>query len=372
MAFMARLIDKGEAVPPEQVSSIIYFGYKIFDNTNGTLVAQGSLNDKGEDGDEHAGDNIYTQTIKADHEGEYKAVVSAAGPTFSRQQIIPYNVSSGLVSIVKEPPNEFTHSPGGLFAELSSRSAALKKPELHMLAQMKGKQEILAIDLAPYLVAERKYRLPVETLAAGEYFLSVRLVGEDEERKKISAVSEKLEFTAAGTVAVVVPTPEAAQSPVEKEKDKTPQEKQAFWAMIWGLISWLVALAWSGSVTWWFYRGIDQEQPRREEKIEPYVMPKALAEQVESICQKASDTLRQPTDEDLALFAEVADLFEQISPSKKVKTSASRAAAAQTEPDANEIENRDASPAAADEAAQGEASPSSAAENGPPEDGEKE
>ncbi len=175
-----------------------------------------------------------------------------------------------------------------------------------------------------------------------------------------------------GAVAVVVPTPEAAQTPAPEAKEKTPEEKQAFWAMIWGLISWLVALAWSGAVTWWLYRGIDQEQPRREETSEPYVVPKTLAEQVENICEKASDTLRQPTAEDLALFAEAADLFEQISPSKTVKTSASRAAAAPKAPDANEIENRDSSPAAADEAVQDEASPSSAAEDGPLEDGDKE
>jgi uncharacterized protein (TIGR03503 family) len=313
MAFMARLIEKDEtAAPAAQLSQIVFFSYKVIDNTTGQLVNQGGMSDQGEDGDQQSGDRIFTQTIKIDKEGEYKALISATGPTFSRQQIIPFNVSAGLLTLTQEPANEFTGQPGGFKVTLSNQVSSIKKPELLLIAQRQGEDKALAVPMDKYKISDTVYGVPVDSLEKGEYKISVRLAGVDAHKKKIMAASETIDYVAPGR------TGDDNVQPVEVEVEALDlDELEASRNLKWGLFSCFVSLIWSGGFGYWLYKSIGRSGGIIVAARTAYAVPEGLENQIAELRKKSSTTIREPTDDDYAFFDDIKDVLAEIARKKK-------------------------------------------------------
>lgn len=345
MAFKARLTDKGEVVSSEGMKEITFYSYKIVNNRTGQLILQGALNDTGEEGDEEADDNIYTAKIKIDEEGEYKALISVTGPTFTRQQHISFNVSKGLISLIENPGDEFTGEEGGLQVVVSSRGLQLKRLEVKLVAKKVGEDSAsLAYPVHRYETAKGVYDAPVFLLEKGEYQLYAQLSGYDAKTKKrVQAVSETLSYVSEGASEYAG----EGEGEVEEIEDWEPEDPEAI-ARMYGLISLGMSLLWAGGIGFFFYRKADSSGAVSVEERPPYTIPEETEERVNSLREMiTSDERREPSEKEVALFAAVRGAIGSAKPKPAKKK---EEAEAETEAPGEETQQAEGEPSGEEEA----------------------
>ncbi len=98
-AAYAKLTNLPKDIKKEDLENFTFYTYKIIDVNSGDLALSGMLNDKGEEGDQIAGDGVYSAVLKFDKEGEFQALFGVTTPTFTRQQRFPMTVSKEAISI---------------------------------------------------------------------------------------------------------------------------------------------------------------------------------------------------------------------------------------------------------------------------------
>ncbi len=95
----ARFIQNGKMLMEDDaLKDVLFFTYKILTD-DGKILAEGDLNDLGEDGDELAKDGVYTTKLALDKAGKYKCLITARAPTFSRQQIILLDIQNTVSNV---------------------------------------------------------------------------------------------------------------------------------------------------------------------------------------------------------------------------------------------------------------------------------
>lgn len=348
MAFMARLTEGSQVVETPGMDAVVFYTFKIVNSETGQLILQGALNDKGDDGDQKAGDDIYTHTIKIDAEGEYKAFITATGPTFTRQQHISFNVSKGMISLVREPANEFTGEPEGIRIIVGSRALELKKLQIDLIAKKKGESKALAIRANKYLRKDGVYDAPVNQLPKGDYELTAQLKGTDSKKKPVTAVSETLDYVSDGAL-VEEASDEAEELEIEELEEVDPTAVERFWGLIGTAISLLVC----GTLGFVVHKRSDREGGIKVEERVPYTLPEDLIRKLDSARERASQTVkRTPTDVELEIFSLVAEVFGNISADEV--SAAKHKKAAKTEEDKGE-ESDDASDGDENESEEGAA-----------------
>lgn len=299
MTFMVRLTDNGKPVDDANMKEITFYTYKIIESRSGKLMNRSALNDKGEDGDQEAGDGIYSSTIKFDDEGEYKALISVAGPTFTRQQYISFNVSTGTLSLVVEPPNEFTGKDKLLKVVLGKEISQLAKKKVMLVAKQDGAETAVAIPLDPYVQDDGNYIIPDSLLPSGTYQIHARFEGIEGKKKKVEAASETIEYsfkslpgeTPVGEVKLLAAQAEAA------DEDN----------FIFGVVSLVISLLVTLGAGFFFLRKAGLEGGVSIEDRKKYQIPEELEQAIEAIKERASTERRAPSEIELEMFHVVKD-----------------------------------------------------------------
>jgi uncharacterized protein (TIGR03503 family) len=303
VAVYARLTNSGKEVEKNGLDEITFYTYKILDDDSGATWLTGALNDKGEDGDAKANDGIYSTTLKLDKEGDYQAWFAVTSPTFTRQQRVPFTVSSGIVTLKVVPPDEFTGAKETVQAVLSKDPHEFKSLKVQLIAKRENEDKPVGLTLKPRNDAPKIYDIPLERLKAGKYELSVRVTGTDEKRKKVSASSETITYTIAA---------KEGENTSDEEVDELAEESApsaGHGELITGILCLLAALGWVSGLVFFGLKKISANKSQVEERA-PFQIPEELAKRIEIVKSTASETRRKASTDEKELFALVADVFK--------------------------------------------------------------
>lgn len=139
----ARLYEGKIPVDLEAMAQSVTFAFQVTpsDRVSEPIMRE-FLNDEGKDGDETAGDGIFSLRTRFKEAGEYKLRVLAKGPTFERQLQIPFRVRPPLVTftIVERGAEHETAGHEGQSPEEHSHAGNEHDPHDHE-AKHEGKSE---------------------------------------------------------------------------------------------------------------------------------------------------------------------------------------------------------------------------------------
>lgn len=364
VVLMARLAESGSAVATPGLKEVTFYTYKIVNSRTGELYYQGSLADKGEKGDAKAGDDIFSDMVKLDKVGDYKALVAVAGPTFSRQQHISFSVSEGAISLKVEPPNEFTGEPGAIHVEIDKKLAALNKAKVLLVAKPLDAKKAIAIPLGKFKLPDGRYKLPTQMLEKGTYELHARVKGSDPKTKKsVEAQSDILIFESTGATEKLVIDEDSEEVAIEEigldGEAEEGEEDEGPGNLYWGLGSLVLSLAWAGGLGFFYYRAKGKQESGVEvEQREDYQIPDEIRQRVDALKSLASETTRELSAQELELFGAAAASLGVAAASEEATSSESEEAEAEAEGgEESEAEAGESSESAeAEEVAEAEAS----------------
>lgn len=224
----AQLYESDKPIALSQMSGTISFAFQVTptDRIAEPILRQ-ELEDQGKDGDKVAGDGVFSKEIKISEPGEYKLRILARGPTFERNQQIPFRVRPEFLTLRVEKAAEhgektpdLTHSQSD---EESDHFVITADPEIEHIRQ-------LSIGLIAIDKQKRKYSIPVSPLhgskteygvattvlpADGEYEMQAFLKGEDKRHAKVSEVSRLV------TYEKVTPGVEGHAEQIEEKHEST-------------------------------------------------------------------------------------------------------------------------------------------------------
>ena len=203
----AQLYESEKPIALSQMSGTIDFAFQITptDRIAEPIMSE-SLVDDGTHGDKVASDGVFSKEITISEAGEYKLRILARGPTFERNQQIPFRVRPEFLTLRIESPDphaektpDLTHSHAD---ESSDQFVITADPEIEHIRQLSV--GLIAIDKQ-----KRKFSIPVSAFhgsknefaasasvlpADGEYELQAFLKGEDKRRAKVNEVSRILKY----------------------------------------------------------------------------------------------------------------------------------------------------------------------------------
>lgn len=215
----ARFFDARKPVSLPQFSGVVNYTYEIIPTDKvSEPVEKGVLHDDGSSGDHRANDGIFSNNIALHDEGEYRLTVTARGPTFVRQQQLPFRVRPRPISLTVE---EFDESHAGasggskkegeeeekemreyFVVRLSNDVGSLKNKVVKLRAT-DDQRKVFALPLSQPEAKEgdktkarnaNEYRAPVALPREGEYTLVAYLTAESKNRKQYSAQSNELYY----------------------------------------------------------------------------------------------------------------------------------------------------------------------------------
>lgn len=230
----ARLYDSEKPVVLPEMGGVVKYAFQITptDKVAEPIIRE-FLNDDGENGDLYANDGIYSGHATLAEAGEYRLRVVARGPTFEREQNIPFRVRPQLVNLSitetneklseddhghgekkegghkddghgeghdsghgdKEPQDEEDHGPQKVVqVQLAPDLSAFKKIELELFAVTEKKVRLLL----PVFQAKKdklKYYSPVSALPnPGIYQLKATVTGTQKKGVTQKISSHTLEY----------------------------------------------------------------------------------------------------------------------------------------------------------------------------------
>jgi uncharacterized protein (TIGR03503 family) len=311
-----RLTESGKILDDKDLASLIFYSYRIVNVKTGQVYLQGQFADKGDRGDEKAGDGVFSDILTLNEEGEYKLFLVATAPTFTRQAHIPFNVSAGLISLNHIPRNEFTGAKDSYVVSLLGSSKELEKRIVAIDAVNNG--EKYQVNLEKYKISEDSYQVPLDRLKSGENLVVALLQGLDKSKHEVRAKSEQVKIKV--DAHVVAGHEEAAENKIAEEVvlvegehaeeikvdgEHVEPENESY--LIWGIISLLISLICSGVIAKIFIGRSKTDGGSKIEVREEYVIPSTLNEQLEVILSKVGDDRREFFPAELAIFASIID-----------------------------------------------------------------
>ncbi|MCB0358249.1 MAG: VWA domain-containing protein, partial [Bdellovibrionales bacterium] len=279
---LARLTEKGEVLELPELEQELTYGYQIVDSERGLPVASGTLNDNGEDGDEKAGDDIFSSVIRFEEEGELRAIVGVKGPTFVRQQQIPFTVSGAKIVLAIEPADEFTGKPERFRATIDESVSHLKKLTVTLVAQPEGEQPEAeaagkSVEMVHLREPENTYEVETSVLPGGSFSIYAEVSGVDGRDTKTYS-SKSLEF-------------------VSEEEPPEPEEPNY---VLWYIIFLLLTVVWCGALAFVNLRKAFAKRASVSVR-KPYEVPDELTQAVSDLKDRASEAKREPSEADKAL-----------------------------------------------------------------------
>ncbi len=226
----ARLYDSNKPIALPEMSQLVKVGFQItpMDKVAYPIMRK-MLNDIGKDGDEVAGDGIFSFEMKVPAPGSYKMTVTAKAPTFQRSQQIPFVVRPRRLTLSVNAHGDKPSSHSSKHAHqdgeegssdshfsvtLSKEVLTYKKLELFLHAKAHNGEHVkLPIVERGSL---REYEVSAEGLPhVGAYTIYAALEARDKSGKRIEARSNEIHFTLNKL---------AAQPTVSHDKEQVPDE----------------------------------------------------------------------------------------------------------------------------------------------------
>lgn len=323
--FMARLTSSGKPFEVEGLDNVIFYNFKIVSGAAGGVVSSGSLRDDGQGGDEKAADDIFTGVAKIEEGGEYKALITVTAPTFTRQQQVPFNVSTGLISLSLVPPDEFEKKPESLLITLSTEGTRLKKPKVQIVAKNTAEETEEGIILAatPLEGHPGSYAANPTRLPAGSYKLVATISGHDSKGKLEQGASESVDYTSQGA------TEEGETAEVATEEGESGVGADT----IVGIIFLILSAAWAGGLNFFILRRFSFSKSIPEER-KPYSIPPELEAKISNITARSSAVRREPSANDVRIFSLVSAAYPAEVVAKAQALAADKLPKTNSEPDA--------------------------------------
>ena len=203
----AQLYESEKPIVLSQMSGTIDFAFQITPTDRvAEPILRESLVDDGSQGDKVAGDAVFSKEITISEPGEYKLRILARGPTFERNQQIPFRVRPEFLTLRIETADphaektpDLTHAQAD---EGSDRFVITADPEIEHIRQLsvgliaidKQKRKF-SIPVSPFHGSKTEFSASAGVLPAdGEYELQAFLKGEDKRRAKVNEVSRILRY----------------------------------------------------------------------------------------------------------------------------------------------------------------------------------
>lgn len=235
----ARLYESDKPVVLPEMTGAVKYGFQV---TSTDKVAEpmirAFLNDEGKDGDLIPKDGIFSTEVIIKEEGEYRLRVAAQGPTFQRNQEIPFRVKPELVRVsvvnVDESSRQVPKTEGQvetvkpligelLRVTLSPDTSDLKKLEVKLnVVDPNRKKYSLRLQAAPE--SKYIYEASVDSLTPDvPYEVKASISGEERGGKQIKEESKSISYTKKVGEKKEEELNELIEVPVEKEPEK-PKE----------------------------------------------------------------------------------------------------------------------------------------------------
>jgi uncharacterized protein (TIGR03503 family) len=114
----ARLYEGKLPVDLEAIAQAVNFAFQVTpsDRVSEPILRE-FLGDDGKNGDEKAGDGIFSRSIKLKDAGQYRLRLIAKGPTFERQLQLPFRVRPPLMTFTVVNPSEHVADKHGSVSE---------------------------------------------------------------------------------------------------------------------------------------------------------------------------------------------------------------------------------------------------------------
>ncbi len=244
-----RFFESKKPVSLPELSGIVEYSFEILpiDKVSEPII-RSPLVDDGRNGDEKAHDAIFSSTVTIDEVGEYRLTVSARGPTFVRQQQLPFRVKPRMISVeVVKTEEDGTHSgenehethdtdgevasaKDSFLIELSEEVTSLRDVTVDLRA-VDSERHIF--NFKPIQSKENRllYTVSVGMLPkTGDYTVTALLSGEDKKKKKrvrFSSNELDLEYADGGDT----PKEEIVEI-VKKEEVKVEEGPPAVWPYV--------------------------------------------------------------------------------------------------------------------------------------------
>lgn len=201
----AKLFESSKPIVLPEMTSTIQFAYQVTPTDRvSEPILRGVLADDGKDGDQREKDGTFSVGIAVDEEGEYHLSVVAKGPTFVRQQQIPFRVKPRIIKvsiITVEDPNAAMHGAH----ESGTKEYFRIQLSPDTLAFKKGKIKLIAVDadrhrkilpVTPSQDNQLFMDTPVTYLARdGEYEIYATFTAESKKKQEYVATSNLIEYT---------------------------------------------------------------------------------------------------------------------------------------------------------------------------------
>jgi von Willebrand factor type A domain len=247
----AQLFDAMKPIALPEMSGTVKFAFQITPTDKVSApVIRDQLFDDGTNGDRIAGDGVLSHSVTLNEPGEYVLVVVAKGPTFQRNQQMPFRVKPRLLTVTVEPPGgdhhkEASEGEGGEDSEhgsghghgkhddqlkvataddfmvvmVSPEAMSLKELKVHASAR-DSKQRKFQLPLKRDLRAGERYTFPLALFPEdGDYEVQAGLSGIDRRRGEIGAKAEVLTIRRVKKDGV---KPQAEGVLVQVEEEKKP------------------------------------------------------------------------------------------------------------------------------------------------------
>jgi len=209
----ARLYESDKPIVLPEMTGVIQYAFQVTptDRVSEPILRE-FLKDDGSDGDERANDGVFSAQVNIEDEGEYRLRVVARGPTFERQQYLPFRVRPRLValSVVTletnrlpgEGRDEGAEGPGEVTSrdffrvQLSEEASSLKDMEVKLIA-VSDKRRRFSLPLIRSLDNALRFDAAASALPQeGEYEVYASLRGESKKKgRRVQAASQVLKYS---------------------------------------------------------------------------------------------------------------------------------------------------------------------------------
>ncbi len=305
----ARLTESGTVLNNPQLKDLVFYNFKIINSSKGTVYLQGKLLEKEE--------GSFQTTVTFNDEGEYKLFLTVTSPTFTRQTHIPFSVSTGLISLVHVPGNEFTGTEDSYEVVLHPATDAFKNLTVGLINNIKGTEEQYTIPLKDFKVRDRTYLVPLNRFKSGKNIVTAVFSAIGEDRKKIVAKSEVLEISVSQEASSFQETEKENAIDIENIDFSEDAESEAVDdsspGILWGIVSLVIGLIVSLGGARFHIKSVQRNDEELGSLRESYGAPKELLYQIETLRGTSSAQKRQANEQERELFSSIPAYNEIIS-----------------------------------------------------------
>ncbi|MCB0328575.1 MAG: VWA domain-containing protein [Bdellovibrionales bacterium] len=277
----ARLYDQERPVVLPAMTNETTYAFQITptDRVSEPIIRE-LLRDDGVDADSVADDGVFSANVELDTPGDYQLKLLAKGPTFERQQTIPFRVKPRLINLTVVPVEQIAdvtlgHTGGTTIdyfrVTLNPEVAGLKNIEIKLIA-IDSKKRLLELPIKKRSDGSLRYEVSSTELAQeGEYELQATIKGETR-KKTVQGVSQVVSYEKKKTEIDSAPQVEYVVVKEEPEVQENPYL----------LFSLIIFLANAGTAAFCFLK-LKKSGAPAEEDLPSFEADPAIAEAIAAL-----------------------------------------------------------------------------------------